>query len=348
MANIWQKKTGTTPGPTNTIKAYNPVVKAPVKKKIAVPAYNPLAPLNFNQYKTQTASINDIGKKYGIDYSREYAARQAEAEAQAKRIGLNNQSKQVDLGVKNAQDAVSRDYFQKGLEGAQAQVNGGINAGLSNEANLRLSMNRQATTADIFRQANLQKNEIGQNLTQVEVARKAQEEQIYQERLAQALQVAMDQRRIDQSEAQAIMNAALQQRGQAIDMDQFTKNMAWDKSKFGQQMAWDKSQFGQQMAWDKFQFQNLSASDQEANKIAYARLEEEKRQFNSDAEWRKYTYDNMSAYEKRQMDQSASQFGEDMAWKQYEMEYTSEMALAEAQATAGGAGAGGGYLNFLP
>ena len=62
--------------------------KKPVAKKVntavkKLPTINPTAQVNIDKYKTTSASVGDISKKYGIDYSREYAKRQAEAAAQA-------------------------------------------------------------------------------------------------------------------------------------------------------------------------------------------------------------------------------------------------------------------------
>jgi hypothetical protein len=331
--SIW----GSSPGGTKPIKQVikKAPVKAPVKKKAPVPV-NPLAPVNFDLYRTQSATVQDISKKFGIDYSREYAARQAEAAAQAKRSGLQNQQKQVDVGVKNAQDALSRTFFQQGLQTAQAGVNNGVNAGLQNEANLRLGMNRQAEIAGIFRESQVEKNKIAEQLTAVESERLAMEEQLYQERLAQAFEQSATLRQLDQSEKQALMQAALEQRRMLVDERQFGQQLAWDKSKFGQQLAWDKSQFGQQMDWNRFQFNNLSASDQASNKLAWAQLQEEKRQFGSEMAWRKHEFNNLSASQKADLNRAKDEFEKEMWWRQYELEKTQENALAIAEAEYGG------------
>lgn len=42
-------------------------------------------------------------------------------------------------------------------------------------------------------------------------------------------------------------------------------------------------------------------------------------------EWRQYTYNNMSASEKAQMEWNKRQFGEEMAWRMYEMEYNGDL-----------------------
>lgn len=350
--------------------------------KVAGGATRALAPnmgtaeINFNQYKTTSASVNDISKKYGIDYSRQYAQRQAEAAAQAKRTGLNNQLKQTETGVRNATDAIDKTYFQKGLSQAQSNVNGGVNAGLANESNLRLGMNRQAEMADMQREAQTARTGINQQLTDVETARVAQEEQMYQERLQQAISLIQQDRSLDQNEKQAMMNAALTQRGQNIDQSQFNQQLGWDKYQFNNmsaeqkaQLDWSKYQYNNmsaeqqaQIDWakysfnnmsasdkanlnfDKYQFNNLSAAEQSANKLAYAQLEEEKKQFKTEQAWREHQFNNMSATEKKQFQEDAKQFGTEMAWRREEMRLTGEMTLAQAQAEAGG----DDWQSFLP
>lgn len=51
--------------------------------------------------------------------------------------------------------------------------------------------------------------------------------------------------------------------------------------------------------------------------------------------WRQYTYNNMSASEKAQLEWSKSQFGEDMAWRMYQLQYQGNMQQAQNQATIG-------------
>lgn len=364
-------KTTATAVPTANTGYFSPGVKSGTNPGSGMsPTSSGLLPINFDQYKSESASIADITKKYGIDYSREYAKRQAEAEAQAKRSGLEAQKGQIEEGVRNAQDALSRDYFQRGLAQAQSNVNGGINAGLANESNLRLSMNRQAEMGEIMGQANLARNEVARGLTDTEAARVAREEAIYNERLQQAIEVIQQDRSLDQNEKLAMMNAMLQQRGQDIDMDQFNRQMTWEEFMFNNisatdkaQQDWEKYMFNNisatdkaeqewakyifnnmsatdraQLDWSKYQFNNVSAADRESNRIAWAQLEEEKKRFATEQKWREYTYNNMSASERAQLNEDKKQFGEEMAWRKYELEYTSEMALAEA-------GAG---LDFLP
>lgn len=58
----------------------------------------------------------------------------------------------------------------------------------------------------------------------------------------------------------------------------------------------------------------------------------QKEQFKSEQDWRKFTYTTMSAYEKAQLEQNKFQFGEEMAWKMYEMKYQGQIALSQNQA----------------
>jgi hypothetical protein len=48
--------------------------------------------------------------------------------------------------------------------------------------------------------------------------------------------------------------------------------------------------------------------------------------------WREYTYNNMSASDKAQLDWAKTQYGEDAAWKMFELKYTTEATNAQNQA----------------
>jgi hypothetical protein len=48
--------------------------------------------------------------------------------------------------------------------------------------------------------------------------------------------------------------------------------------------------------------------------------------------WREYTYNNMSASEKANLDWAKTQYGEDAAWRMYELKYTTEATNAQSQA----------------
>ncbi|MDF1507616.1 hypothetical protein PZE06_05400 [Robertmurraya sp. DFI.2.37] len=67
--------------------------------------------------------------------------------------------------------------------------------------------------------------------------------------------------------------------------------------------------------------------------------------------WREYVFNNMSASEKAQLEWAKKQYGEDMAWRMYELNYQGELnkSLAQAQLNAytgfNQAQGGGGYSN---
>jgi hypothetical protein len=48
--------------------------------------------------------------------------------------------------------------------------------------------------------------------------------------------------------------------------------------------------------------------------------------------WREYTYNNMSASEKANLDWAKTQYGEDAAWRMFELKYTTEATNAQNQA----------------
>lgn len=58
----------------------------------------------------------------------------------------------------------------------------------------------------------------------------------------------------------------------------------------------------------------------------------QKAQFKSEEEWRKYTFNNMSASEKAQLEWAKKQYGEDAAWRMYELNYNGNIALSQNQA----------------
>ncbi|ULT55393.1 hypothetical protein L1999_20135 [Neobacillus drentensis] len=48
--------------------------------------------------------------------------------------------------------------------------------------------------------------------------------------------------------------------------------------------------------------------------------------------WREYTYNNMSAAEKAQLEWAKQQYGEDAAWRMYELQYSTAASTAQSQA----------------
>lgn len=170
----------------------------------------------INANRMMNATINDIAKKYGFDYSRDYAARQAEAEAQAKRNAYNSTKRdnvsankdtlgQIDAGIKEGNQALDNSFFQAYLAQRQAQTNNGLNAGIAAEQDLRLGMNQQQQMASLYRDANLARNRenerftnedlrISEALSLVEQERLAQEDRLYQDLRQRAYENLMSER----------------------------------------------------------------------------------------------------------------------------------------------------------
>lgn len=64
-------------------------------------------------------------------------------------------------------------------------------------------------------------------------------------------------------------------------------------------------------------------------------------QYQDEKAWREYTYNNLSEAQKRQFDIMESQFGEEMAWRMFELNYRGELDKSLAQTQIDG------YTNFL-
>jgi hypothetical protein len=119
-----------------------------------------------NSQKWQNATVDDLSKKYGFDFSRNYANQQAEVEAQAKRNAqqsasrenqsLNKQTmNQIQSGLREGVVGTEHNFFNTYLQQRQAQANRGMNAGFQADQNLRLGMNQQKEMAGLYRDANL-------------------------------------------------------------------------------------------------------------------------------------------------------------------------------------------------
>ena len=205
-------------------------------------------PIDYNQFRTQSATIEDLANKYGFDYSREYAKRQAEAEAQAlrnanadaqRRNATNKEEnlKSIDNNLMDMADNLDRNYFQQYMQQAQNQVNNGLNAGIAADQDLRLAMSRQAEMGGAYRDANLGRmrennrftNEdlrLAEALGLIDQQALAREDSLFNDRLNQAFGQIMDLNRFNQSENLSMMDAAF--RNQATQMDMSRYLMGFD------------------------------------------------------------------------------------------------------------------------
>lgn len=284
-------------------------------------------PIDMSQYKTDSATIQDLMSKYGFDYSHDYAKRIAEAEAQAKRDAANEKKQQAENGLQNEAAGLDRSYFLKGLQQDQQQTNSGLNAGIAADQNLRLAMARQAAMAGAYDQANQQKAVANDALGRIKQEKIAQTEQLYNQRLQQAFDQIQSINKFNQTGNLARLQAALAERGQNVDLFQNLTNNQQQASQFAQQMGMDEKQFNNlsaaqkaQLAEDARQFNLANALNHDQLALAKKKLDEQKRQYDSETAWRKHEYNNMSAYQKAQLNQNSVQFGKNMAWQMYEMQ----------------------------
>lgn len=221
-----------------------------------------LQPINTEQYRTQSATIQDIAAKYGFDFSRDYANRQAEAEAQARRNAnadaqrrnASNRDvnlKAIDNNLMGMAEGLDRSYFQQYMNQAQNQTNTGMNSGIAADQDLRLSMSRQAEMGDAYRDANLGRMQENQrfSLDDIRLAEElglinqqalAREDSLYNDRLMQGAGLAMQTDQFNLSQNQALLQAALNQRSQNIGMDQFNRQFDWSKYQWQNEFDWNK------------------------------------------------------------------------------------------------------------
>jgi hypothetical protein len=147
---------------------------------------------NSSAYKNaqwlQHATIQDIAKKYGFDFSQAYANKQAETAAQAQRNQYNaeqrtNNSSYANTmkGIQDAYDSsasgLDTNYFKQFGANQQDQANRGLNAGIAANQDLQLGMSKQKDLADLWKQTNTNR--------QQESMRYANENQTISEALAQ-------------------------------------------------------------------------------------------------------------------------------------------------------------------
>lgn len=270
----------------------------------------------INAKRMMNATIEDIAKKYGFDFSRDYAKTQAEAEAQAKRNAFNGSIREndtifdetmgrIDSGLREGNTAIDNSFFKSYLEQRQSQANRGINAGIVAEQDLRLGMNQQAEMASMFRDANLARNQeanrynnedirLQEALALVEQERLAQEDRLFQELRAKAFEMLNQERsmgiQIDSNEWKKIQDRISREFNLGnMDMDrisseaEFTgryggaKTVAQLQREFQQRM--EEAQL--QLEKDKFSWQKQQAAAAAAARAAASRAAASRRRSSS-------------------------------------------------------------------
>jgi hypothetical protein len=190
--------------------------------------------------KLQNSTIADIAKKYGFDFSRSYAARQAETAAKAQRNVYNAQGRDNDAANKvsmarisnnydSVADTLDSGYFQKFLGTQQSQADRGLNAGIAASQNLQLSMSKQGELADLWkgrstdeqeeslRYANTMKT-ISDALAQVEKEKAANTENLYQNLLTKGYDILNSDRTTANQRADSAWNRIQDVVGTTLDL----------------------------------------------------------------------------------------------------------------------------------
>jgi hypothetical protein len=186
-----------------------------------------------NANNMMNATVDDIAKKYGFDYSRNYAKQQSESLAQAERNAYEhsqrlNQSQnqmntqRINRDVKSSNQDIDNSFFQQYLQQQQSQVNSGINSGIASDQDFRLGMAQQQALSDVYRDANINRQE--------EAMRFGNESM----RLSEALDLVEKQRIAKENELfqqmrQQGFENLIQERSQGMQMSQFEWSKAQDK-----------------------------------------------------------------------------------------------------------------------
>ena len=216
--------------------------------------------------KYMDAAIKDIQKKYGFNYTPEFAKRQAALERQSKEMALQSQRQAVDRDIQLADRTLDRNYFQQYLNTAQSMSNRGINAGLESDQYTKLMMARNAEMAEMLRKAQEQKREIDQQLAAL-----PQEEQVRADQLRNQYM-------------QQLFENALQLQRTGLEWEQFNlqKKQIDEELKLGwARLQEEKRQFNSELEWRKYMYKHMSAAER-------AQLEWAKKQFGEELAWRRY------------------------------------------------------------
>lgn len=400
---------------TNAQSAYDQ------KQSAATDAYNK-AFGNFNQqitnandaYKqgagyqgymdSMNQTVDSIASKYGFTFNRDAARQQAEAEAQALRdanadSNRKNESanklntSKIDSNLMNMAEGLDRSYFQQMLGQQQNQVNGGLNAGIASDQDLRLQMSRQAEMGSAYRDANLGKMSEQERFTNEQLRLSDALGTINQQALAREQALAKDWEMqmydVISNDRNFYQGAANMEWGQSQDMvnqflaqqDRLTANYQdqrnfdygalrdligdsqWDKNfaqgqfeqaqaqqnfdqNFKYQQGRDQisdSQWAQNFNWNKLMDEAGLTGNYGGNRtlagiasdLNQSQFDWNKQMDSANLAQRQYEFNNMSAAQRATFSQNAQQFGEEMAWKMYEMEYNGNLQRSMAEAELG-------------
>lgn len=170
-------------------------------------------------------------------------------------------------------------------------------------------------------------------MTKVAMAAQGQMNDLNAQKAAQTAQIAREMMNRDQ-------DVNDRRRAQAFGEYQGTQDMLYRDKTFKYQQGRDK--VGDKQWSDQFTYQK--GRDKISDKQWDSQFNFQKSQFKTEQEWRKYEFSHMSKSEKAALDWAKKQYGEDAAWRLYEMEYQGNQAISQNQATINGYSA----MDFLP
>lgn len=324
--------------------------------------------------KWQNATISDIAKKYGFDYSRDYAKQQAEAEAQAlrnanadaqRRLESNKKTglQDIDNNLMNMAEELDRNYFQQFLQQQQNQVGSGLNGGIASDQDLRLQMNRQAEMGASYRDANQGRMKINENFSLedlrlaedmglIDQKALAREDSLYNTRLQEGFQNLQDERNfytdLDQQywdRGQTEIDRALRMYQTGLDQQNWFTDFEYGKGRDQVADQQDMRDYNRLIGRDKVsdrqwtdEFNYTKGRDQISDAQWDKTFNYNRQVDTRDQAWREYQFKNMSASEKANLQQNAAQFGEDMAWRLFEYEGNQEFQRGQYEAEIGAYG----------
>ena len=303
----------------------------------------------INQWQQQINNMYDQQRQSQLDQLRHN---------QNKAVGQINQQKtetgQQYQGMRNQTDAVNLQNVQRLREAMAA--NGLTASGENVTAQTNLAAQRQNSLNTLNTQEQQTINDYNRRITDLmdPANENALIAQLEAERAKSLLNLGMQADQIGYSRSrdsvmdQRYLDELAYGRGRDTEMDrryydELYDSRDWRDTQWNYQLGRDQisdNRYDQQ--WE-YQVGRDKVSDDRYNQ----EWEYNKEQAAAERAWREYTYNNMSASEKAQMEWARQQFGEDMAWRMYSMQYQGELDRSMAQSQLD-AYTGDGSLDFLP
>lgn len=218
-------------------------------------------PVKIDQYATKMTTVQDIEKKFGFDFSRKYAERQAGVKAQGKRDEIQTARDRAQYELERSKTDLEHGYFLKHREDRQEMADRGILGGVAAERELRTTMDHQRDLGRVLEEHQLIQQDLDRRLKTVSREEQLEAERIYNERLAQAFDMAMEHSRFRQSENQWRAQMAMQQRQQQVE--EAWREFEFNNMSYAQRMQLlaEAEMFGMDMAWERYKFEQGLAFD---------------------------------------------------------------------------------------